>query len=201
MRNNGSARADAVVPTTAADEVTTPAAGARTAIPPLPPPPPSCPSGGVSRARTCPETTVSPGSTSTWETCKPSRSGRTRTSFLGTSTPLTCSVSAKHMFFADATVTAISEDAPASRSAAEPCDGKAKTAMAFQAMATPKLADKAGRNASPTQESTARSHRGRIICRLIIALRICSRTNRSKTMPAPTIGGASSLSRKHRPAG
>jgi hypothetical protein len=61
------------------------------------------------------------------------------------------------MFFAGTTVTAISGDAPASRSAAEPRDGKATSTTAAQAMTAAKLVDRAERNASPAEEGTARS--------------------------------------------
>ena len=104
-------RPEAIAPTTAADDTTVPAAGARTGMPgPVP-----CPSGGASRARIWPATTVSPGSTCTCEICSPSRSGRTSTSVRGPSTPVTCRVSEKQTLRVRATVTARSGARSASR--------------------------------------------------------------------------------------
>ncbi len=98
--NSGSARAEAVAPTTAKRLATTPATGALTStVAPLP-------SSAVSRTSGCPALTVSPASASTRETCIPSRSGRTSTSSRGTRMPVTSTESLKHARFAFITDTA-----------------------------------------------------------------------------------------------
>src|SRR5262249_35222753 len=103
MRNSGSARADAIMPTRTKRWLTMPAAGARTVEVVAGP----NPSGRDKRASTCPEVTRSPSSTRICDTCRPSVSGRTSTSSRGTRMPLTCRTSVKQVRLALVTVTAM----------------------------------------------------------------------------------------------